>query len=46
MADHEFVPGSMEITSHEKTFEGFVKLVTRAGILILVLLVLIALANA
>lgn len=46
MADHEFVPGSMDITTQEKTFSGFVKMVTRGAIIVLVVLVFIALANA
>ncbi len=46
MADHEFVPGTMDITNQEKTFSGFMKLVTRSAIVILVLLVFIALVNA
>lgn len=45
MAEHEHVPGTMDITVQEKTFHGFVKLVTRASIFFIVVLVLIALIN-
>lgn len=38
----EFQHGSMDVTTQEKTFEGFVKWVTRVGILALVILVFLA----
>ncbi len=44
MAEHE--PGSMNITVQEKTFDGFVRMVSRAVILILAILIFLALANA
>lgn len=44
MAEHK--PGSMDITVQEKTFEGFMRMVTRAVILILAILIFLALANA
>lgn len=43
MAQHEH--GSMDTTTQEKTFEGFVKMVTRVSIVIIVALVLLALIN-
>jgi hypothetical protein len=43
MAEHK--PGSMDITTQEKTFEGFVKFVVRTTIAIIVLLIFIALVN-
>ncbi len=43
MADHEH--GSMDSSVHEKTFAGFITLVTRASIVIIVALVLLALVN-
>ena len=45
MAEHH-EPGTMDITVQEKTFEGFVKAITRSAIVIVVLLVLLALVNA
>jgi hypothetical protein len=44
MAEHE--PGSMDIREQERTFEGFIRFVSRATIVIIVVLVFIALANA
>lgn len=43
MAKHS--PGSMDITTQEKTFNGFITWVTRTVIAILVALVLLALVN-
>ena len=43
MAEHKH--GSMDISEHEKTFEGFMKLTTRTTIAILVGLVLLTLIN-
>lgn len=44
MSEHKH--GSMDITSQEKTYEGFLKTTTRTVIVILVLLVLLALIGA
>lgn len=44
MGEHK--PGSMDITTQEKTFEGFVRMSIRSVIVILVLLVFMALVNA
>jgi hypothetical protein len=44
MAD-EHVPGSMDIRTQEKTFHGFVTVVTRTIIAIIVFLVLLAMWN-
>ncbi|WP_425412389.1 aa3-type cytochrome c oxidase subunit IV [Limimaricola hongkongensis] len=48
MADdqHNHVHGSMDITDQERTFDGFMKLVTRGTIAIIVALILLALVNA
>lgn len=43
MAEHKH--GEMDITTQEKTFDGFVKLTTRAVIVIIVSLILLALIN-
>lgn len=42
----EFEPGSMNITTQEKTFDGFIRMVSRSVIIILALLVFLALVNA
>jgi Bacterial aa3 type cytochrome c oxidase subunit IV len=44
MAEHKH--GTMDITAQEKTFAGFVTFSTRAVIVILVAVVLLALMNA
>ena len=44
MAEHEH--GSMDTTTQEKTFDGFLKMVSRATIVILLLVILMALVNA
>ena len=44
MADHEH--GNMDIRVQEKTFEGFITFVTRAVIVIVVLVIFMALVNA
>ncbi len=44
MADHQH--GDMNIRDHERTFDGFVRMVTWAVIVILLVLVFLALANA
>jgi Ni,Fe-hydrogenase I cytochrome b subunit len=52
MADHkpgsmaEHKPGTMDIRSHEKTFAAFIRMVTWGGILCIVILIIIALADA
>lgn len=38
-------PGKMDISAQEKTFDGFIKMVTRGAILCIVLLIFIALVN-
>lgn len=43
MAEHE--QGSMDVRAHEKTFAGFVKFMTWAAVVILLVLVFLALAN-
>ena len=44
MAEHEH--GKMDISVQEKMFENFVSMVTKATIVIIVFLVLLALINA
>jgi fumarate reductase subunit C len=46
--DHhgEHTPGSMDIRVQEKTFDGFMTMVTRTAIVILIALVVLALVNA
>jgi Bacterial aa3 type cytochrome c oxidase subunit IV len=44
MADHEH--GNMDIRVQERTFEGFITFVTRAVIVIIVLVIFMALVNA
>ncbi len=44
MAEHE--PGTMNITTQERTFAGFVRFMTWAVIVALVFLVFLALAGA
>lgn len=44
MAEHEH--GTMDYRDQEKTFEGFVKFVTRSVIAIIVVLILLALIGA
>ncbi len=46
MADESHTHGEMDIRTHEKTFEGFIHLVTRATILCIVALIFLALLNA
>ena len=43
MAEHKH--GSMDITDHEKTFDGFVKFTTRSVIGIIVFLIFLAIVN-
>jgi len=49
MADHshsDYKHGSMDIRVQEKTFAGFVRMVTWAVVVIFIVLVFMALANA
>jgi hypothetical protein len=41
MADHKI--GKMDVTVQEKTFDGFIKMVTRGSIVIIAFLILLAL---
>lgn len=43
---NHFVPGSMDISEQERTFEGFMRWTVRAGIAVVVVLVFMALVNA
>lgn len=43
MADHKH--GEMDVTVHEKTFDGFIKFTTRSVIGIIVLLIFLALVG-
>ncbi|GHE00168.1 cytochrome C oxidase subunit IV [Defluviimonas sp. 20V17] len=42
----EYKRGTMDIRSHEKTFEGFVKLATWAGGIAILALIFLALVNS
>jgi hypothetical protein len=42
----EHVPGTMDVSVQEKTFDGFIRMVTRATIVIIALLIFTALVNA
>lgn len=44
MAEHK--PGSMDIRAQEKTFDGFIRLSTWGAIISIVVLIVMALANA
>lgn len=44
MADHKH--GEMNVREHEKTFSGFIRMVAWSSIIILVVLIFLALANA
>ena len=46
MAEQHHEPGTMDITVQEKTFDGFMKTITRGAIIVVVLLILLALVNA
>ena len=39
-------PGNMDIRAQEKTFAGFIKMATWGGIIAVVVLIVMALANA
>jgi len=43
MSDH--VEGEMDITEQEKTFDGFIKFMTRGTIATIVFLILLAIVN-
>lgn len=42
----EFKPGSMDIRAQEKTFNGFIRMVTWGGVIAVVILIVMALADA
>ncbi|MDW4549641.1 aa3-type cytochrome c oxidase subunit IV [Defluviimonas sp. D31] len=44
MAEHK--PGTMDIRTQEKTFDGFVRFVTWGAVISILVLVFLALANA
>lgn len=44
MAEHKH--GSMDITMQERTFDGFVKFITRGAIAAILVLIFVALVNA
>ena len=44
MAEHK--PGSMDIRAQEKTFAGFIRMVTWGAVLCIVVLIIMALADA
>ncbi len=44
MTEHK--PGSMDIRGQEKTFAGFIRMVTWGGIISIVILIIMALAGA
>ena len=44
MAEHK--PGSMDIRAQEKTYAGFIKMATWGAIITVVVLIVMALANA
>ena len=44
MADYK--PGSMDISEHEKTFEGFIKWSTRVAIASIAVLIFLAVFNS
>ena len=41
----DFKPGTMDITAQEKTFDAFVRMVTRVAIGVVVFLILLAMIN-
>lgn len=43
MSDYKH--GEMDIRAHEKTFEGFVKMVTWGGIIVICVLIFVGLVN-
>jgi hypothetical protein len=44
MAEH--VPGSMDVRAQEKTFNGFLRMVTWGAVIAVLVLILMALADA
>lgn len=44
MADHK--PGSMDIRAQEKTFAGFIRMITWGAVICILILVFMALVNA
>ena len=42
----EFKPGSMDTKAQEKTFDGFIRMVTWGGIIAICILIVMALADA
>ena len=42
----EHVPGSMDIRTQEKTFNGFISMVTWGAVIAVLVLIVMALANA
>ena len=46
MAEDHHEPGTMDITTQEKTFEGFVRWVVNGVIVIIVTLILLAIVGA
>lgn len=41
----EYKPGQMDVTHHEKTFDGFIKMATRVAIAAILVIVFIGLVN-
>lgn len=41
----DFKPGEMDITNQEKTFNGFISMVTKGAILCICILIFMALVN-
>ena len=41
----DYKPGSMDIRQQEKTFAGFIKMITWGAVLVVVILIVMALAN-
>jgi Ni,Fe-hydrogenase I cytochrome b subunit len=46
MADHEHKHGSMDIKTQEKTFEGFIRMVTWGAGISIAVLIFLALSNS
>lgn len=45
MSEGTYKHGSMDTSTQEKTFDGFIRMVTRTAILCIVVLIFIALVN-
>jgi hypothetical protein len=41
----EYKPGSMDISEHEKTFDGFIKMSTRVAIASILIIIFVGLVN-